>query len=116
MSSVLVTGGTGFIGQPLVRALVRQGDEVVVLTRDVAGQDAAAGVRYIGSLDDIAADTPIDAIVNLAGEPLSAGRWNDRRKAQFVGSRVAMTRDLCDLIDRLDDTPKTLLNGSAIGW
>ena len=55
---VLVTGGSGFTGLHLVRALVRRGDEVTVL--DItdgdpleAGPLKSRGVRFIiGSVDD----------------------------------------------------------------
>ena len=54
--TVLVIGGTGFIGRYLVRALVRRGETVRILTRSLsAGQIALAGlpVELVqGDLDD----------------------------------------------------------------
>lgn len=55
---VLITGGTGRIGAPLVRALLARGDSVAVLTRDPSGLAARgmAGARPVkGSLFDAAA-------------------------------------------------------------
>jgi NAD dependent epimerase/dehydratase family enzyme len=72
--SVLVTGATGFIGRRLCEALAGAGHHVTVLTRDPT---KAAGLqppfRLVTHLDQIPDDAAIDAIVNLAGEPLADG-------------------------------------------
>ncbi|ERS06497.1 hypothetical protein Q675_27285, partial [Labrenzia sp. C1B70] len=73
---ILVTGGTGFIGQRLVEALVRGGHFVTVLTRDLRkADDLEHPVRVITSLDRIHNAERFDAIVNLAGDPIASGLW-----------------------------------------
>lgn len=114
---ILVTGGTGFIGRRLVAALTAAGHEVTVLTR--AYSQAATLpllLRLVTSLDQIAAETPIDAIVNLAGEPISDGFWTRRKRQRILRSRLAVTRDVNRLIARLQAKPAVLVSGSAIGW
>jgi uncharacterized protein (TIGR01777 family) len=118
-SVVLITGATGFIGRVLVRRLVERGDQVMVLTRNVAKARDRFGplVEVIGNLHEIDDDRRIDAIVNLAGEPLiGLGLWTRSRKQRFIDSRVGTTRRLVALIERLRLTPKVLVSASAIGW
>ncbi|RBD52095.1 epimerase, partial [Xanthomonas oryzae pv. oryzae] len=77
---LLITGGTGFIGQALCPALLQTGCQVSVLTRDVRrAQRTLPGVTAVETLDGVRAD----AVINLAGEPLAAGRWTDARKQRF---------------------------------
>jgi uncharacterized protein (TIGR01777 family) len=115
--SILITGATGLIGRRLVAALVRAGHEVTALTRDRAtAADLPAPIRIVTSLDQIADDTRIDAIVNLAGEPISDGLWTLAKRRRIVGSRLAVTRAVVDLIARLERRPQVLVSGSAIGW
>jgi len=45
---IFVTGGTGFIGQALVRELARQGHQVSALARDPARAPAVLGVAWVG--------------------------------------------------------------------
>jgi len=115
--SILVTGATGLIGRRLVAALVGAGHEVTALTRDRAtAADLPAPIRIVTALDQIADDARIDAIVNLAGEPISEGLWTPAKRRRIVGSRLAVTRAVVALIARLDNRPAVLVSGSAIGW
>jgi len=115
--SVLITGATGFIGGRLVEGLLAGGHRVLVLTRDP--QKAAglgAPIQIFTSLDQIEADAPIDAVINLAGEPTGAGLWTAARKRKLMASRVEMTAAVVGLIGRLKHRPAVLVNASAIGW
>jgi hypothetical protein len=113
---ILITGGTGFIGRALCPLLTGAGYDLTVLTRDPArAADAVPGARVIERFDQ--ADR-IDAVVNLAGEPLADGRWSDRRKEAFRQSRIGTTHDLLQWIGRLPPAtrPRVLVSGSAIGY
>ena len=115
--AILVTGGTGFIGRRLVAALVAAGHDVTVLTRaHRTAADLPAPLRIVTSLDQIAHDSRIDAVVNLAGEPIADGLWTRARQDRIVSSRLNMTADVIALIRRLHVRPAVLVNGSAIGW
>ncbi|HEX7236907.1 MAG TPA: TIGR01777 family oxidoreductase [Gammaproteobacteria bacterium] len=116
--SVLVTGATGFIGRKLVYRLVSRGDRVLVHARN-AGKAAdlfGPHVEVVTDLARVAAETRIDAIVNLAGEPIAATPWTRRRRALLSGSRLDITRALLALVERLAAKPATWINASAIGY
>jgi len=114
---VLVTGATGFIGSRLVEALAAAGHEVVVLTRDPAkAPGLPTPLTVLTRLDAIAPDQRIDAIVNLAGEPLADGLWTLRKRRRILRSRLKVTREVGRLIARLEHKPEVLINASAVGW
>ena len=115
--AVLVTGGTGFVGSRLVAALSSAGHDVTVLTRARAhAADLPAPIRVITSLDQIADDARLDAIVNLAGESISNGLWTKRKRRLILRSRLELTRAVVGLIGRLEAPPAVLVSGSAVGW
>jgi uncharacterized protein (TIGR01777 family) len=115
--TVLITGATGFIGSRLVAALTEAGHHVVALVRDPAkALVLPQPITLITGLDQLAADNRIDAIVNLAGEPLGNGLWTEAKRQAILQSRLSITADIVRLIARLDRKPKVLVNGSAIGW
>ncbi|MEP5231949.1 MAG: TIGR01777 family oxidoreductase [Alloalcanivorax sp.] len=115
---VLITGGSGFIGQHLCRRLAAHGHELTVLTRKPrkAARVLPEGTRLVTSLDDINSDAAIDGIVNLAGESLFAGRWTERRKKVLFASRVGVTEAVVSLVSRLNRKPAVLVSGSAVGF
>ena len=116
--TVLVTGATGFIGRKLVYRLVTRGDGVIVHARNSAKAADLFGphVDVVTDLKSIPADTRIDAIVNLAGEPIAGAPWTRRRRALLLESRLGVTRALLALVARLAVKPKTWINASAIGY
>ncbi|MDB5703056.1 MAG: hypothetical protein JWN66_172 [Sphingomonas bacterium] len=115
--AVLITGGTGFIGQRLVAALVEAGHDVTVLTRDPRhALGLATPVRIVTDLTALPNDFRCDIAINLAGEPIAAGRWTAARRRRIVESRLDVTRALGTLFARLDRRPAVLISGSAIGF
>ena len=115
---VLVTGATGFIGRHLVYRLVERGDEVIVLARDRGKATDLFGphARVVTEIDAIEDTEWIDAIVNLAGAPLAARPWTERRKKTLLESRLAVTEALVALAARLERKPVTWINASAVGY
>jgi uncharacterized protein (TIGR01777 family) len=112
--SILITGGTGFIGRRLAEALIDAGHRVAILTRDKRKAAFMRGpVTLIDDLDRLGDDAAFDAIVNLAGEP--HGRWTAAKKRALIGSRLAVTEAVLRLIARSRVKPQVLVSGSAIG-
>jgi uncharacterized protein (TIGR01777 family) len=115
--TVLVTGATGFIGSRLVAALGGAGHRVIALVRNPARAEMLPPpFTVITSLDQLPDDTVIDAIVNLAGEPIGNGLWTGEKRRRILDSRIKMTSDVVALIARLTRKPAVLVSGSAIGW
>lgn len=111
---ILITGGTGFIGSGLKDSLLEQGHSLVILSRQA--KPGIRNCRYIERLDELADDTAVDAIINLAGASLAGRRWTTSYKEEIVASRLDTTRALVGLCGRLQRPPKVLLSASAIGY
>lgn len=115
---VLVTGGTGFIGQLLVRRLLADGHTVTIWTRDaqVATRLFGSTVRCVQRLDQMPATDDCDVIVNLAGARILGPRWSEQRQRQLLQSRAGLTDQLVAWIATRPRKPWLLLSASAIGY
>lgn len=74
---ILITGASGFIGRQLV-ALLAPMHQLTLLTRSPEQTRKVLGAehQYLASLDQLDDLNTIDAVVNLAGEPIVAKRWS----------------------------------------
>ena len=88
---------------------------VTVLSRSPvrARRVLPAAVKVIERLEDA---TGVNAVINLAGENLAAGRWTAKRKRAIIESRLATTRRVVDWIAAQERKPEVLISGSAVGW
>jgi uncharacterized protein (TIGR01777 family) len=115
---ILVAGATGFVGRNLIPALLNNQYEVSALGRDRNKLEKA--LPHLKSyllwqdLDKVSPEE-FDIIINLAGENIAEGRWNEKNKAKIINSRVETTSKLVNWC--LNATGKTphLYNTSAIG-
>ena len=131
---VFITGGTGFIGRALVRALRQRGDEVIVLTRNSASARAKLSFEGdegdgVGKLEVIEGDPNYsgkwqealggtDAVLNLAGQSVASKRWTARFKQILHDSRVESTRYVVEGIEALEPEarPAVLVSASGIDY
>jgi uncharacterized protein len=115
--TIVVAGGSGFLGTAVVTALRHDGHRVLVLTRrprhaddrrwDPANEAAADWMRVM---------TGADAVINLAGESIAQGRWSDARKRALRQSRVQATAAIVRAVAAAEPRPKTLISASAVGF
>jgi uncharacterized protein (TIGR01777 family) len=121
--NITIAGGTGFIGHALIDALVARGDSVTLLTRS----ESSAKTRWGSRIKIVAWDgkttgewaksiNSVDAVINLSGENIAAGRWTAARKLALVKSRIDSTRALVCAISQATTRPKVLVNASAVGF
>jgi uncharacterized protein len=115
---ILITGGTGFIGQTLCPALLAAGHTLTVYSRHPDKVTAMLGdqVAPLNSLKTLSESDYFEAIINLAGAPIFGKRWTDERKLVLLHSRIDITEDLIKFIARAQIKPEVFLSGSAIGF
>lgn len=118
MRGVLISGASGFVGSHVVRLCAARGWNAWAWTRDVARTRARLGnqVRVVARLEEIPADAPIDAIVNLAGAQVIGPPWTKARRRLLVDSRVKTTDEVIIWSGRRAAPPRVIVSASAIGF
>ena len=116
MKTILVTGGSGFIGRNLCKRLVDKFEQLIVLSRNPveAAKVLPNSVKIISDLTQI--NQPVDILVNLAGEPIADKRWSEKRKAAISQSRIYNTQLLFEHFKASDTSPSVVISGSAVGY
>lgn len=113
---VLVTGSSGLIGRELVAELARQGHETTRLVRrPAAGAGEATWDPSAGTIETAKLEGH-DAAVHLAGAGIGDHKWSDDHKRAVLDSRVQGTGLLARTLAHLDQPPKVLVSGSAVGY
>lgn len=111
---ILITGGTGFIGRALCAQLLQAGHRLSVWTRQP--RSTAPVLPGVQLIEDLSEAGEIEAVVNLAGEPLMGRRWDDEQKRRLRDSRIGTTEKLLRWMTPQLRRPHVLISGSAIGY
>ncbi|QLK85547.1 TIGR01777 family oxidoreductase [Staphylococcus sp. 17KM0847] len=117
MTTYLISGGTGLVGQKLIHRLLQDNkNHIYVLTR-AQPPNHKSSVNYINwSNPHWEKDIPnIDIVINLAGATLSR-YWTKQHQQDMMTSRIQATRALYDLFHTRPNPPSVLFNASAIGY
>jgi uncharacterized protein len=116
--SVLITGGSGLVGNHLTKLLLKFGIKVSHLSR--------SGIPFSGvtvfkwdpekKLIDPDALKGVNCIIHLAGANIGEKRWTEKRKKEIMGSRVNSAQFLYEIIKDNPNEIETFVSASAIGY
>lgn len=120
MKKVLIAGGTGLIGQAIIKLLDSSKYEIHVLSR--TKKQNTAGVNYhqwdteARTIDKDA--LRVDAIINLAGAGIADKKWSEARKKVLIESRVNSALTIKEHLEKIakDERPAHYISASAIGY
>ncbi len=119
---VIIAGAAGFLGRALCKAL--HGDcEIIALSRDALRAAGAIGEwAKVVEWDARTAGTwgrqveGAQAVINLAGESLAAGRWTQTRRASIVQSRTNSASAIVDAVSGAKVKPAVVIQASGVGF
>lgn len=120
---VIITGGTGMIGRALSRDLVRDGHEVIILSRNpqkhrqnvvdkakLIEWDAKSAHGWLEYADGAS------GIINLAGVNIGESRWTEKRKKAILSSRIDAGKAVVEAINLAKNKPAWVIQASAVGY
>lgn len=100
---IAVSGATGFVATALIPFLQSSGHVVMPLGRN-----------FFANPDPKTLEGA-EAVIHLAGDSVSSGRWSPEKKAKILSSRVETTRVLCEAMGRMVKPPNVMICASAVG-
>jgi len=117
---IAVSGASGAIGRDLVPALRADGHEVLRLVRRTPRTADEHRWDPQHRRIDPALLADVDAVINLAGEPIRPRPWTRTYKERLLSSRVDSTATLSEALAAAaladPSRPRVLLSGSAVGF
>src|SRR5262245_26209581 len=116
MGTVVIAGGTGFLGTALHDALRADRHAVRVLTRRPVREDDVGWSPADGAGAWTSVLEGATAVINLAGVSIAGGRWTAARKTAIRESRTQATGALVRAIRAAARPPSVFISGSAVGY
>jgi uncharacterized protein (TIGR01777 family) len=114
--TLLIAGGSGFLGSALAKAFRAAGHRVMILTRrprrdgDVLWSTKATDTSWRHAMERS------DAVINLAGASIAGRRWTPERKREIRASRMEPTQALVSAIAAASRAPAVFVSASAVGF
>jgi len=119
MSTIVIAGGSGLLGQALSEHFVRAGRRVVILGRRPSTPDSETvrRVQWSGIPAEKAQAweehlAGAEAVINMAGRSVNC-RYTARNRKQMMDSRILSTRALGQALARCKTPPAAWLNSST---
>ncbi|MGB1308123.1 MAG: TIGR01777 family oxidoreductase [Oceanihabitans sp.] len=112
MNTILIAGGTGFIGNTLEKYFTKKGYTVKILSRNPKQENEvywnaktieSVWLKHLENLD---------VLINLTGKSIIC-RFTDANKKAIIESRVGTTKLLGKAIDACKNPPKIWMNSST---
>lgn len=116
MTKVLITGGTGLIGQRLQELLHTKGHDSVLLSRTPNKKAGIYGWDLEKRWIDPEAFEGIDYVIHMAGAGIADKPWTEARKREIIDSRVVSAEVLAEHCQKHNIKLKGFLSASAIGY
>ena len=118
---ILITGGSGMLGQAIIQDPLFVDDEFVVLSRRYGQYKLSERVKYQNWNPYVVngwqpALENIDVVINLAGENIGNGYWNSYKKDRILMSRVSAGTALEKALLDMKNPPKVFFQASAVGY
>ncbi|MCL1690284.1 TIGR01777 family protein [Elizabethkingia anophelis] len=121
METVVITGGSGLIGNHLAKFLVEEDYNVILLSRTPDKNKGSTNIRFAGwnpstgEIDKKAIEEA-DYIVHLAGENIGAKSWTASRKKEIENSRTQSSALLCKSLREIPNKVKAVISASGINY
>ena len=116
--NILLTGGSGFVGQYLTEILIANGFSVSVLTRSDR-KNTPSITYYKWDLEnnyiEEKAVLKADYIIHLAGEGIVEKRWTEKRKIEILESRTKPVELIYSVLKNNNKSLDAFVSASAIG-
>ena len=116
---ILVSGGSGLIGQALITTLLSEGHQIVQLVRRNTNPGALTEEFSWDPEHEIFEHKnigPIDIAIHLGGCSIARTRWSTKRKLLIRNSRVLSTQLLSASLAEMANPPKLLIVASGMGF
>ena len=115
LNKLLLAGGSGFLGNAIIKHFRNSVQEVIVLTRGPERQDG--NVRYLNwdgkTTGSWAKEIDSsDVVINLTGKSVDC-RYTEKNKAGIISSRVNATKILGEIIRKSASPPKMWINAAS---
>jgi uncharacterized protein (TIGR01777 family) len=121
--TIVIIGASGLIGGALCRFFVEKANSVKGFTRGRENAVRLEGQKIQPVLWDgrtlIGVEKHLegtDAVINLAGENIAAGRWTKQKKGKILNSRLSSVSILIRALERVKNKPPVVMQASAVGF
>jgi uncharacterized protein len=114
--SIVIAGGSGLVGQALLRHIDRSIYDVYILSRQAKESVDIHYVQWDTNAKTIDLDFVPDHIINLAGAGIADKLWSTARRKELIDSRVDSAKTIASFLSKHVAKPKTYISASAIGY